>query len=237
MSQGGYKQESRQRQSTDRRSGLPSDLYRATFSHSKEAIAILSPDGYYLEQNTTHRNLLGYSDDELQGQTPAIHLGQETFEKVVRELAEAGEYSGEVVSRTKSGEERNLEVSAFPMKNDLGEPLCYIRVAQDITKRKQAEDALRLKETKLTDFFENAAIGLHWVGPDGSILRVNQAELDLLRYHRGEYLGHHIAEFHADAEVIADILRRLQAGETLRDYEARLRCKDGSIKHVLIDSS
>jgi len=37
--------------------------------------------------------------------------------------------------------------------------------------------------------------------------------------------------------VIADILRRLAAGETLRDREARMRCKDGSIKHVLIDSS
>ena len=29
----------------------------------------------------------------------------------------------------------------------------------------------------------------------------------------------------------------LQAGETLSDYSARLRCKDGSIKHVRINSS
>jgi PAS domain S-box-containing protein len=108
---------------------------------------------------------------------------------------------------------------------------------QEIEQRKQAEASLRRSEGELADFFENAAIALHWVGPDGSILRVNQAELDLLGYSREEYVGHHIAEFHADAEVIADILRRLQAGQTLRDYEARLRCKDGSIKHVLIDSS
>ena len=111
------------------------------------------------------------------------------------------------------------------------------RAEQEIEQRKQAEESLRRSERELADFFENAAIALHWVGPDGSILRVNQAELDLLGYSREEYVGHHIAEFHADAEVIADILRRLQAGETLRDYEARLRCKDGSIKHVLIDSS
>src|SRR6266850_1312131 len=237
MSQGGYKQERGQRQSADRRSGLPADLYRATFSHSKEAIAILSPEGYYLEQNTSHHNLLGYSDNELQDQTPAIHLGQETFEKVVRELTEAGVYSGEVVSRTKSGEERNLEISAFTMKNDLGEPLCYIGVAQDITKRKQTEDALRLKETQLTDFFENAAIGLHWVGPDGTILRVNQAELDMLGYKREEYLGRSIADFHVDSAVIDDILKRLREGEVLRDFEARLLCKDGSIKYVRINSS
>ncbi len=78
---------------------------------------------------------------------------------------------------------------------------------------------------------------MHWIGPDGTILRVNQAELDLIGYDREEYVGRNIAEFHADADVIEDILRRLTAGEVLHDYPARLRCKDGSIKHVVIDSS
>src|ERR1700737_4350987 len=98
------------------------------------------------------------------------------------------------------------------MRNDLGEPLFYIGITRDITKRKQAEDALRRNETQLTDFFENAAIGLHWVGPDGTILRVNQAELDMLGYEREEYLGRNIADFHVDLAVINDILKRLQEG-------------------------
>ena len=42
--------------------------------------------------------------------------------------------------------------------------------------------ALSGRERELTDFFENAGIGLHWVGPDGTILRANQAELDMLGY-------------------------------------------------------
>src|SRR5205085_2618876 len=49
--------------------------------------------------------------------------------------------------------------------------------------------------------------------------------------------GHPIARFHADPEVIREILRRLLAGEELYDQPARLRCKDGSIKHVLIHSN
>src|SRR5205823_4913452 len=80
-------------------------------------------------------------------------------------------------------------------------------------------------------------IGLHWVGPDGTILRANRAELDLLGYAAAEYVGHNVAEFHADADVICDILRRLQSRETLLDYAARMRCKDGSVKDVLIHSS
>ena len=71
----------------------------------------------------------------------------------------------------------------------------------------------------------------------GIIIRVNQAELDLLGYTREEYLGHHINEFHVDPQVSADILRRLKDGELLRDYEARMRCKDNSIKYVRINSS
>ena len=92
-------------------------------------------------------------------------------------------------------------------------------------------------EQELTDFFEHGAVGLHWVGPEGHILRANQAELALLGYSREEYVGQHIANFHVDPEVIEDILRRLGANETLHNYEARLRCKDGSTKHVLIDSN
>jgi len=102
---------------------------------------------------------------------------------------------------------------------------------------KAAQDELRESEEELSDFFENATIGLHSVGPDGKILRANRAELEMLGYSREEYLGRSITEFHADEHVICDILQRLNAGEKLVEYPARLKCKDGSIKHVLIDTS
>ena len=71
----------------------------------------------------------------------------------------------------------------------------------------------------------------------GIILRANQWELDTLGYERHEYVGRHIAEFHVDAEVIADVLERLGRNETLHEYPARLRAKDGSIRHVVINSN
>jgi PAS domain S-box-containing protein len=89
----------------------------------------------------------------------------------------------------------------------------------------------------LNDFFENGAVPLHWVGPDGTILRANRAELELLGYSPEEYVGRNITEFHADGAVIEDILRRLTAGETLRNYPARIRCKNGTLRDVLITSN
>jgi PAS domain S-box-containing protein len=93
------------------------------------------------------------------------------------------------------------------------------------------------RERDLTDFIENASLGLHWVDADGKIIWANQAELDLLGYSREEYIGHQIAEFHVDADVIEDILRRLRNKETLRNYEARVRCKSGRIRDVQITSN
>lgn len=89
----------------------------------------------------------------------------------------------------------------------------------------------------LHDFFENGSLALHLVGPDGTILRANKAELDLLGYPAEEYIGRNIAEFHADEDTICDILGRLTHGERLDQYPARLKARNGSIKYVLISSS
>lgn len=93
------------------------------------------------------------------------------------------------------------------------------------------------QEQLLVDFVNTAGIGLHWVGADGTILWANAADYEPLGYTADEFIGHNIVEFHADAHVIEDILLRLASGERLKDYEARLRCKDGSTRSVLINSS
>jgi diguanylate cyclase (GGDEF)-like protein/PAS domain S-box-containing protein len=87
------------------------------------------------------------------------------------------------------------------------------------------------------DFFENATVGLCWLGPDGSILRANPAELDLVGYGRDEYVGHDIRQFHVDPQIVEEVLRRLRAGETVRNVEARLRHRNGSIRHVLLSAN
>jgi PAS domain S-box-containing protein len=101
----------------------------------------------------------------------------------------------------------------------------------------QQHELLRQSQQDLSDFVENAIFGLHWVAADGTIIWANQAELDLLGYTREEYIGHSITEFHADQDTIADILQRLLSDQVVQNYEADLRCKDGSIRRVLIDSN
>lgn len=96
---------------------------------------------------------------------------------------------------------------------------------------------LKLRLAELNDFVENASLPLHWVNAEGIIIWANQAEFVSLGYTKEEYIGFPISNFHADQEVIQDILYRLTNNQTLLNYPARLRCKNGDIKHVLINSS
>lgn len=82
-----------------------------------------------------------------------------------------------------------------------------------------------------------AAEGLHRVAPDGTILWANRAELQMLGYRWEEYVGRHIANFHVDVEIVDLILDTLLSGGVLVDQSARLRCKDGGIRHVRMRSS
>ena len=107
----------------------------------------------------------------------------------------------------------------------------------ELAKRERAEAELSRSRDQLSHYLETSSIGLHWVGPDGTILWANKADYEFLGYSRDEYIGQHIARFHADRPVIEDILARLGRDEKLKNYEARLKCKDGSIRIVLIDSS
>ncbi len=92
-------------------------------------------------------------------------------------------------------------------------------------------------QDSLSNLLESAPVAIRWVGADGTIIWANKTEMELLGYSREEYIGHHIAEFHAEKPVINDILMRLTNREALNHYSAKLRCKDGSVRNVRINSN
>jgi PAS domain S-box-containing protein len=107
----------------------------------------------------------------------------------------------------------------------------------EIRRRETIETELRSRERELADFLENSIESLHQVDAHGIIIWANQAELQMLGYEKEEYVGRPIRDFHVDPDVIDSMLARLLRGEALHDCAARVRCKDGSIKHVLVHSN
>jgi PAS domain S-box-containing protein len=213
----------------------------AIIESAEDAIISKTLDGRITSWNKGAERIFGYTAAEAIGQPvtmliPADHPDEEPAILARLRRGERIEHY-ETVRVRKDGTLVDISLTVSPIRGPGGHVIGASNIARDITDRKRAEEALRQREKELTDFIENSTVGLHWVGADGRILWANQAELDLLGYTHEEYIGHHIAEFHADEPIIGDILNRLMNKETLHDYEARLRCKDGSIRHVLINSN
>jgi PAS domain S-box-containing protein len=210
--------------------------------------AVISTDtGGSIEfMNGVAERLTGWPLNDARGRTLA-----EVFRIVNEQTREAVESpitkvlrEGETVSLAnqnlliaRDGTETPIDDSGAPIKDERGRTTGVVLVFHDISERRKSEATLRQRERELTDFIENATVGLHWVGADGTILWANRAELEMLGYEAEEYIGHNVSEFHADREVINDILTRLTSKDELHNYEARLLHKDGSIRYGLISSN
>jgi len=96
---------------------------------------------------------------------------------------------------------------------------------------------LKSRISELSEFIDRASLALHWVNHEGVIIWANQAELDLLGYKEEEYIGSQIASFHTDQDTISNILQMLLNNERVEDYPATLKCKNGDLKYVIINSS
>ena len=213
----------------------------AIVTSSDDAIVGKDLNGIVTSWNGAAERLFGYTAEEMVGQPVARLFPVERTDEEghILERIRRGESIDhyETIRCRKDGTELMVSLTVSPVLDSHGAIIGASKIARDITEQKRVEKALRRSERDLADFFDNASVGLHWVGPDGIIIKVNQTELDLLGYSREEYVGRHIAEFHVDQSAIRDILDRLAAGETLREYSAKLRCKDGSVRDVLVNSN
>jgi PAS domain S-box-containing protein len=124
------------------------ELYHEIFERSIDPIAIIDANGFYVEQNSAHRELTGYNDAELRGKTPAIHLGPEGFARIAMALQKHGRYRGVVESRGKSGATRQIDIAAYAVRDRDGEPIFYVGIKRDITEHEQlaADRDSRLRE-------------------------------------------------------------------------------------------
>jgi PAS domain S-box-containing protein len=153
------------------------DLYRILAEKSLDTMLFFrTRDGQIFLANPAALEMYGYSQDEILSKTIHQIRAPRTRDVIEEQLARAtsGSFRFETVHTRKDGSEFPVEATWSCSEID-GEEV-ILSVARDITERRRVEDALRQSELELTDFFENSAVGLHWVGPDGIILRANAAE-------------------------------------------------------------
>jgi PAS domain S-box-containing protein len=213
----------------------------AIVESSDDAIVSKNLDGVITTWNRGAERIFGYSAEEVIGKSVNILIPpdrQEEEPAIIARIRHGERIEHyETVRVHKHGRRIDISLTVSPVRNAEGKIIGASKIARDITDRKRADEALHRTEKEFRDCIENARVGMHWVGPDGIIIWANRTEIEMLGYAAEEYIGRHIAEFHADKPVIEDILRRRTNHETLHNYEANLRCKDGSVRHALINSN
>ena len=135
-----------------------------------------------------------------------------------------------------SGHSGWVSDTSAPLRNARGEIIGVIGIVNDITERKQAEEALRRSEHNLRIFFNQAPIGLVWLSASGTILRANQTELNLLGCPANEYLGQSFIRGCGEPSQGLELLKRLATKETVRNFPMTRQRKDGMTVHVLVDA-
>ncbi len=108
-----------------------------------------------------------------------------------------------------------------------------VGVDQDITERKQVEEALRESEQRYRKLFEANLAGVYLSKLDGTILDFNDAMMRMVGYDsREELLGRRSSDFYVNPESRPELVRLLQRDGIVPARETVLRRKDGSIMHA-----
>jgi diguanylate cyclase (GGDEF)-like protein/PAS domain S-box-containing protein len=178
-------------------------------------------------------------------------LGKDDFEvwpeaaaRAFREHDRAVLAGGVPVRLTEDTPEADGSVSSwavhkFPLTDAAGNRF-VAGLAVDVTDEKRAEAALRESEERFRNAFEDAAIGMALVAPDGRWLRVNRSVCEMLGYAPDELLATDFQTITHPDDLGSDLemARRVLAGDLAAyQMEKRYFRKDGRTVHALLSVS
>ncbi len=135
------------------------------------------------ELNQAAVEKFGYKKEEMLGKpSHFLYRTQEEADHIKRELREKGEFLGEVVNRTKDGEDFISYLSAAQIRDKDGNVVGKMGISRDITDIRKAEEELRKSEERYRDLFENTTDLIQSVDMEGNFLYVNDAWKKALGY-------------------------------------------------------
>ena len=127
----------------------------------------------------------------------------------------------------------------FPVQNEKGEIYRTGGIIQDVTRRKEAEEAVRESEEKFRTIFEAARDGIHVIDPDTrSTVIVNPRMCQLTGYTEEEMLSLDIVELYARYDIpgVYESFSRLIQGDATLAKDVPVTRKDGSILYCDISA-
>jgi len=203
----------------------------------------IQPDGSLKDEWMTTASLTrvsGYTFEEVRGNLKPLHPDEMEYVQELQRRTIAGETTeSEHRILTKSGELRWVRVFRTPIWNeDETQVTGYCGVAQDITERKAAEDALKQSEERyriILELISDYAFSL-LINPDGTFTEewvTHESFTRVTGYTWDEInVSQSIKPIHPDDEpTVREMMRRTLLGES-NDSEHRILTKSGELRWI-----
>jgi len=198
--------------------------YQTLFSSFPHGITVTDANGNILESNTAAELLLGVSKDDqekrkIDGQEWRIirpdgsEMPREEWASVIalKENRQVSNCAMGIVKNNHRTTWLNVTAAPLPLKNK-GVIVTY----NDITERKQAEDALLESEQKLSSHLQNTPIGAISWDLNYKVIEWNSAAEAIFGYSKTEVMGKHVTELILPEELkemADDVYRDLISGK------------------------
>jgi PAS domain S-box-containing protein len=208
------------------------EKFRLIFENAVDAILWANPEtGLITYCNKAAESLLEKGRDEIIGQHQTrLHPPQKAqyFSDLFRKhIEEKGCVDDEAEIITKSG--RIVPVHITASVTMVGRSRIIQGIFHDITKRRQAEEALRDSETKYSTLAESSLTGIY-IDQDGTIVFANSRFAEIYGYPKDEAVGiESWRVVHPEDRDMTNAIRakRLKGEDAPSEYEARGLTKDG----------
>lgn len=131
-----------------------------------DIVAVTDENGVIRYVNARFREISGYTEAELLGQTHRLlKSGQHPdafYGQMWRTIREGEIWRGAICNRAKDGRFYWVQTTILPLLGLGGRTLGYLAVRTDVTRHIQAERELQLRTRELQLLFDHSPIGLSW---------------------------------------------------------------------------
>jgi len=108
---------------------------------------------------------------------------------------------------------------------------------QEIAERKRVEEALRESERRYRTLFEDSRDAVYITTREGKLVETNQSFLDLFDFTREEMVDLNVRERYVNPDDRARFQHDIEKKGSVRDYELKLRKKDGTEMDCLLTAT
>ena len=215
---------------------------------SPVSIIITDTNGAIEYVNPKFEEVTGYSLKEIAGENPRFlksgHTSPEEYKILWENITKGMEWQGEFHNKKKNGEMYWESARISPIVNSLGVTTHFIAVKEEITQRKQTEEALRASDKKFMELFMLIPIPLAVSNKSGAIVYLNKRFTNVFGYTINDLPTMHqwwqnaypdeSYRHNAKGKWLAAERTSLKDGKDIEPTEFRITCKNGTERIVMI---